>query len=498
MSHPIVGWESKTSVPNHKFSELLSSRSGHLFYEDVDLAQLFMSGERFVSDLDTPLSTPLEFAFLPTIRRKVHEMQQVFADVIDEVGYGGSFEFAFASKANTTEKVVRTALDAGAHLEMSSAGDVEIATRMIDRNHLPPGRQVIANGFKSFGSDYAKRLEGFRRLHDGLTVVVDSISELKHFCESGLEFDIGLRQKRIGQKSEAALDEVNSRFGLSCEDSEIAAKMIEEAPNLRLTMYHTMVGTQMRDPNVFVDRLQGAMHAYAKMRQRPHSLSIFNFGGGMPVAHTLEFEFDYHTLARLMLTNLQQICGEYGVPVPNVMGEFGRYTTAEHAAYFFRIANVKDHGAALPWYMVDGSIMTSFPDVWGLDEHFIVLPLNHLDRPFQRVQLGGMTCDHDDTYPPRGSATPLYLPTVRPGDGLERDGSDDLFIGFFNVGAYQKMLRGVGAGKYCVLPSADELVMDSGDLNQLTSHLIPGQTIDDVLGSLGYGQHGRTSPYERA
>ena len=158
------------------------------------------------------------------------------------------------------------------------------------------------------------------------------------------------------------------------------------------------------------------------------------------------------------------------------MGEFGRYTTAAHGAHLFKVLTVKDNGSELPWYVIDGSIMTSFPDSWALGEHFICLPLNHLDQPFQQVQLGGITCDSDDVYPPKKSAARLFLPV----------NTDDLYIGFFGIGAYQEMLGGVRGSKHCVLPEANELLVDRDEDGRLLFEVIRGQTTQDVLRNLGY------------
>jgi arginine decarboxylase len=179
---------------------------------------------------------------------------------------------------------------------------------------------------------------------------------------------------------------------------------------------------------------------------------------------------------RQLLTTLQEVCDRYGVPVPDVMGEFGRYTTSEHGAHLFKIITVKENNSKLPWYIIDGSIMSSFPDSWALSEHFIVLPLNHLDTPFQQVQLGGITCDSDDVYPPKPSQSPLYLPIE----------TDDLFIGFFSIGAYQEMLGGVRGSKHCVLPEAVELIVDEDADGNHIFEKIEGQTAADVLRNLGY------------
>jgi arginine decarboxylase len=111
-----------------------------------------------------------------------------------------------------------------------------------------------------------------------------------------------------------------------------------------------------------------------------------------------------------------------------------------------------------------------------LGEHFIVLPLNHLDQPFHQVQLGGITCDSDDQYPPKSSESPLYLPVE----------SRDLYIGFFSIGAYQEMLGGVKGSKHCVLPEAYELVVDRDADGRFQFQVLPGQTAANVLHNLGY------------
>jgi arginine decarboxylase len=192
---------------------------------------------------------------------------------------------------------------------------------------------------------------------------------------------------------------------------------------------------------------------------------------------TLDFTFDDRRFARLLLTAIQESCARYDVPVPDVMGEFGRHATAEHGAHLFRVITAKENNSKLPWYIIDGSIMSSFPDSWALHEHFVVLPLNHLDRPFRRVQLGGITCDSDDIYPPKTSRSPLYLP--------ER--ADELYVGFFNIGAYQEMLGGVGGVKHCVVPEAYELIIDRPtDGGGYQFQIQRGQTESDVLTHLGY------------
>jgi arginine decarboxylase len=70
----------------------------------------------------------------------------------------------------------------------------------------------------------------------------------------------------------------------------------------------------------------------------------------------------------------------------------------------------------------------------------------------------------------------LYLPAE----------TDDLYIGFFSIGAYQEMLGGVRGSKHCVLPEANELIVDRDGAGRYTFQVISGQSSDDVLRNLGY------------
>ncbi|HEX6386248.1 MAG TPA: arginine decarboxylase [Anaerolineae bacterium] len=475
--HPVIGWEQETPVPSHyRFNDYLRAENGRLYFEDLDIAQLFLgNGNREPEQI---FPSPLEMVYLPLIRRKIATMNRVFAEVIDEAGYDGRFYYAYASKANAAEEVIRTTLAAGAHHEMSSTVDVDIARLMIERGLLPPDRLIIGNGFKSAGTAYADNIIQLRQEHENVIPVIENLGEIAPLLSSGYRFDVGLRQKSYGpNKTEAEMNAANSRFGLDVDDIWKAADYVAAAPNLTLKLYHAMVGSQIMNSEAFVEWLRPAMEIYARLRQRHRSLHIFDFGGGMPVGMTLDFNFDYHAFARLLLTTLQEICSQYKVPVPDVMGEFGRYTTAEHGAHLFKVIAAKDNSSHLPWYIIDGSIMSSFPDSWALAEHFIVLPLNHLDQPFQQVQLGGITCDSDDVYPPKPSRSPLYLPIE----------TEDLYVGFFGIGAYQEMLGGVRGSKHCVLPEANELIIDRDADGTYRFEILQGQTAVDVLHNLGYG-----------
>jgi len=127
--------------------------------------------------------------------------------------------------------VVRTALAAGAHHEMSSWVDVEIVRLLKAAGHLPPDRLVIANGFKVGGMAYTDDLIRLKASHDPLIPVIEGLDELPPLIESGLPFDVGLRQKSYGQhRTLAEMDAADSRFGLPSAQLWPAAEAIAAGP----------------------------------------------------------------------------------------------------------------------------------------------------------------------------------------------------------------------------------------------------------------------------
>ena len=76
--------------------------------------------------------------------------------------------------------------------------------------------------------------------------------------------------------------------------------------------------------------------------------------------------------------------------------------------------------------------------------------------------------------------------SIPPKLALAQVEANELYIGFFSIGAYQEMLGGVRGSKHCVLPEANELIVDLGEEGGYQFEVIPGQEAADVLRNLGY------------
>jgi arginine decarboxylase len=59
--------------------------------------------------------------------------------------------------------------------------------------------------------------------------------------------------------------------------------------------------------------------------------------------------------------------------------------------------------------MIDSSFITTLPDTWAI-KRFIMLAVNRWNETYERVLLGGLTCDSDDYYNSEQNMNAIYLP----------------------------------------------------------------------------------------
>ena len=85
-------------------------------------------------------------------------------------------------------------------------------------------------------------------------------------------------------------------------------------------------------------------------------------------------------------------------------------------------------------------------------EKFLMMPINKWDADYQRVVLGGITCDSHDYYDSEEHINEVFLPKVD-------DGGEPLFVGFFHTGAYQDQISGYGGIKHCLIPSPKHIIV---------------------------------------
>lgn len=190
---------------------------------------------------------------------------------------------------------------------------------------------------------------------------------------------------------------------------------------------------------------------YDKSILKEHeSLKYFDFGGGLPVKYSLTYHFNYGELVEKIVKTVDEMSKHYGIEPPELIGEHGRFTVADHSFYIYKIDFIKEDNDKY-WYIINGSLMNMTPDIWGKQQDFIILPINLLGNSCLPVCLGGETCDPDDRYFLQDKNVKMFMPEIKKGQ--------ELYIAIFSIGAYQEIISGIGGVHHCLIPEGNELVI---------------------------------------
>ncbi|MEM6395327.1 MAG: arginine decarboxylase [Bacteroidota bacterium] len=442
---------------------------GYLTFNDIPL--------RYYID---KYGTPLRITYLPRIGKQIKRGRNLFNKAMNSLGYAGKYYYCYCTKSNHFAHVVEEALRYGVQLELSSAYDVELVKKLYSQGKINRNTKIICNGFKT--EDYLRAIVDLSFVLPQVVAVLDNASELVFYedlLEQGQRLNIGLR---LATEEEPTFEFYTSRLGMRRQELlELYQARIAGNPKFDLKMLHFFVDTGINDSLYYWGELRKATEVYVALRQQSESLSALNIGGGMPIRNSLGFEFDYKYMVREIVNNIMEICRENALPEPDIYTEFGKYTVGESSAHIFSVLEQKQQNDSELWYMIDGSLMTTLPDAWGIGERFILLPINKWQNPYRRVNIGGLSCDNSDYYNSEVHESQVFLPVIEPNT------SEPLYIGFFHTGAYQDSISGYGGIKHCLIPTPRHIILDVDSKGHLTDRELHGpQSVERMLEILGY------------
>jgi len=453
--------------------EYLSVRNGALYYKDVDLMHLVRE-----------FGSTLEISYTDTIREKILNFQKYMANAIAENSYPASFYYAYATKANYNAEVIISASNYADMLETSSPYDLELLKRIYNAGGLKKNLTIICNGTKT--ERYVESIEDMKL--DGLRIIptIETVEELDIFLKSDLEYELGLRIN-LGELNETLRD-FSDRFGLIERDVDILSDRILKSQNIKLKLLHFHAGHIEGHEKFFISLVTTLISKfYKKLRLKHKDLEIIDIGGGLPVQYNLNFNFNYKSFADKLIKAVHNECKQINVLIPSIIGEFGRYTSADQGFNIAKVIYTKEYSEKNIWYTLSGSIMGRLPDAWALKQEFIILPINLWENDSKIVKLGGITCDPDDVYYHQQSKEGIPLPEIKEGQTL--------YLGIFGVGAYQQMISGVGGVHHCLIPEGCKLIIhkERGKLVYEVAAKI--QSITKIIECLNYNNQERLKKY---
>jgi putative arginine 2-monooxygenase len=428
-------------------------------------------------DLVERFGTPLKFNYLPKISINIQKAKNWFRKAFEKNNYTKKYHYCYCTKSSHFKFVLDEALKNDISIETSSAFDMDIVQALYEQGKVDKTIEVICNGFKT--DDYLDKIaSAINSGFENIIPVLDNERELDKLTESiDVTFDIGLR---IASEEEPKFEFYTSRLGIGYKDIvPYYSRKVAEHPNARLKMLHFFINTGIRDTAYYWNELYKCLRVYAKLKKVAPEVDSLNIGGGLPIKTSLNSGYDYQYMINEIVYQIKKFCEEEGVEEPNIYTEFGSFTVGESGGNLYRIIAQKQQNDREKWNMIDSSFMTTLPDTWAISRHFIMFPLNRWDDTYERVFLGGLTCDSDDYYNSEQHTNAIYLPTYRD--------TKPLYIGFFNTAAYQESISGYGGVHHCLIPQPKHILIDKDEQGNFVYTLFrEEQNPDEVLKLLGY------------
>ncbi len=444
--------------PRHGFEE----RNNELYYQDIRLM-----------DLTEKYESPLKFSYLPKISTQIQNAKRWFQNAIEKNNYSGSYTYCYCTKSSHFKFVLDEALKNDIHIETSSAFDIDIIRKLAIEGKISKSTFLLHNGFKTM--DYIQKIaELSKDGYENVICILDNKEELAQLGSTGIEkAKIGLR---LATNEDPNFLLYNSRLGIRYDEIiSFYKEHIQSNPQFELKMLHFFINTGIKDTSYYWSELARQVEKYCELKLICPELDSLDIGGGLPIYNTLGVEIDYEYLVDQIIYTIKNICDDRGVPVPNIFTEFGSFTVGESGGALYSVIGIKQQNDNELWYMIDSSFINTLPDTWGIGQKFILLALNHWDRPYQRVNLGGITCDGMDYYNSEVQENQVFMPKINPGEKL--------YLGFFHTGAYQESIGGYGGLQHCLLPAPKHILIDEA---QNTTVFSSEQKAESMIKILGY------------
>ncbi|APG60534.1 arginine decarboxylase [Christiangramia salexigens] len=439
-----------------------------LKFHDIDLMELVKK-----------YGAPLKFTYLPKISHNINRAKGWFKTAIEKHDYKASYNYCYCTKSSHFKHVLDEALKNDIHIETSSAFDINIVESLKKSGKITDDTWVLCNGFKR--DQYIENIS--RLINDGhrnCVPIIDNYEEIDLLSENiNGKYQVGIR---IASEEEPKFEFYTSRLGIGYKNIvPFYNKQIKDNEQVDLRMLHFFINTGIRDTAYYWNELNKCLKVYISLKKVCPSLDSLNIGGGFPIKNSLAFDYDYQYMVEEIISQIKLTCEEAEVDVPHIFTEFGSFTVGESGGAIYEVLYQKQQNDREKWNMINSSFITTLPDTWAISKKFVMLAVNRWNDEYERVLLGGLTCDSDDYYNSEQHTNAIYLPKFRK--------EKPLYIGFFNTGAYQDTIGGFGGLQHCLIPQPKHILIDRNAEGEITTQLFSEQQDQkDMLNILGYDQ----------
>ncbi|WP_251129255.1 MULTISPECIES: diaminopimelate decarboxylase [unclassified Exiguobacterium] len=361
-----------------------------------------------VRELQATYGTPLYIMSEPELERRLGLVRNAFLDK-----YPNTYAL-YASKAMSIAAVYDKMMAAGLSIDVVSRGEMFVALHAgvpADRIHVHGSNKTVQditfaleNGITHFTIDNMREIG----LLSGLAV------------EHDVDVDVLLRivPQVVGGAHEAIqTGGVDTKFGFPTHDDTYleAIKATLQAERLHLQGIHCHVGSQIQEPTLFINTVKTMVNFIETIRQETgYTADVLNIGGGFGVAY-LESDdpLDFaDTMTQVMDTLVAEV-ERFGLPLPKIGIEPGRWLVANAGATLYEVGTVKEVSGIRTYVSVDGGMTDNIrPALY--DAEYDVIAATRMDEPKTiEAKIVGACCESGDIISNRS-----LIPPVEAGDLL--------------------------------------------------------------------------------
>ena len=361
-----------------------------------------------VRELQATYGTPLYIMSEPELESRLNLVRSAFLDK-----YPNTYAL-YASKAMSIKAVYDKVMAAGLSIDVVSRGEMFVALHA-----GVPADRIHVHGSNKTVQDITFALE-----HGITHFTIDNMREIGLLSglatEQGIDVDVLLRivPQVVGGAHEAIqTGGVDTKFGFPTHDDTYldAVRATLQAERLNLQGIHCHVGSQIQEPTLFINTVKTMVNFIETIRQQTgYTADVLNIGGGFGVAY-LESDdpLDFaDTMMQVMDTLVAEV-ERFGLPLPKIGIEPGRWLVANAGATLYEVGTVKDVSGVRTYVSVDGGMTDNIRPALYDAEYDVIAATRMDEAKTLEAKIVGACCESGDIISNRS-----LIPPVEAGDLL--------------------------------------------------------------------------------
>lgn len=348
-----------------------------------------------VGDLAGEYGTPLYVLDQADFFDRAQRITEAFSAASSR--YGTSSKLYYAGKAFLCSEIVRWVDELGLYLDVSSGGELAVALA----GGIAPARIGLHGNNKSHG-------EIGRAVAAGVgVIVIDSEIEVERIASAaGAQDRVQPVRLRVNTGVHAHTHEYlatareDQKFGIAIADVPQVVANIRSHKHLQFLGLHSHIGSQIFAVEGFVEAAKRLVALHAELL-KIGPVPELNLGGGFGVAYTeLDKPMQIEEVAFAITETVEQECKKYGIAVPALAFEPGRYIVGPAGITLYNVGTTKDvtveETASRKYVSIDGGMSDNARPALYEADYSVALASRESDAEPVISRVVGKHCESGD------------------------------------------------------------------------------------------------------